>query len=133
MSSQLKAKYPSIELFGSLATWGGTFDDFVPGGMNYHLCDKSCVDLAYRDLIWNKENATMVTRPERFLITPKEPSEIFSTGNAFSTFIKCIVGFDDALVMWEEAIGQMKAAGLEEYIDRQNKIYREELSCMELN
>ena len=127
MSSQLKAKYPSIELFGSLATWGGTFADFVPGDMNYHLCDRNCVNLAYKDLMWNKENASMLTRPERFLITPKEPSEVFSTGKAFSAFIRCIVGSDDALAMWEESVRQMQAAGLEEYIDRQNEIYRKQL------
>ena len=75
-------------------------------------------------LIPGRENTIAVERPVEFQIFPKEPSEEFSTSNALSAFIQCIIGTGDAVQMWEDTLDQMRADGLAEYIERQNEAYR---------
>lgn len=65
------------------------------------------------------------SRPYAFMIYPKEPTEEFSTSNAFKQFISCIIGNDDAVDMWENVLTQMRSDGLDEYIQRQNENFAE--------
>lgn len=117
--TELENKYPSITLFGGLATWGGFDEDFALNEMNYTRYGKHCVILANKDVTWNREHATPVDRPFDFLILPKESSELFSTANAFSNFVKCIIGSEDATKMWQSFIQQLQDQGLDDYIKRQ--------------
>lgn len=119
----LENKYPSIVLFSGLATWGGSDDDFELNEMNFARYGKHCVTLANKDVTWNKEHATLISRPYDFLISPKESSELFSTTNAFSCFIKAIIGSEPALSIWDEEIDELKKQGLDDYIKRQNDSY----------
>ncbi|MBQ8638441.1 MAG: extracellular solute-binding protein [Lachnospiraceae bacterium] len=119
----LEKKYPSITLFGGLATWGGSDTDFELNEMNFARYGKHCVVLGNKDVTWNRANATPVERPYDFLIFPKESSELFSTANAFSEFVKCIIGDGDPETMWKEAIQNLKDQGLDNYIQRQNDAY----------
>ena len=119
----LENKYPSIVLFSGLATWGGSDDDFELNEMNFARYGKHCVTLVNKDVTWNKEHATLVSRPYGFLISPKESSELFSTTNAFSCFIKAIIGSEPALLIWDEKIDELKKQGLDDYIKRQNDSY----------
>lgn len=119
----LENKYPSIVLFSGLATWGGSDDDFELNEMNFARYGKHCVTLANKDVTWNKEHATLISRPYDFLISPKESSELFSTTNAFSCFIKAIIGSEPALSIWDEEIDELKKQGIDDYIKRQNDIY----------
>lgn len=125
LSSYLEDAYPSIALFSGLATWGGSDIDFEINDMNSLRYGEACVALAKKDVDWNRAHNTQVSRPEEFLIFPKEASEEFSTANAFDAFIKCVVGDEDPLAMWDAVIKQFRADGLEEYIDRQNRNYKE--------
>ena len=124
LTEQLKEKYPSLALFPSLVSWGGTDADFDDSEINETLYGRHCVELAAKDLAWNRENTIAVERPVEFQIFPKEPSEEFSTSNALSAFIQCIIGTGDAVQMWEDTLDQMRADGLAEYIERQNEAYR---------
>ncbi len=119
----LEDKYPSVTLFGGLATWGGSDDDFALNDMNYARYGKHSVVLANKDVTWNKKNATLVDRPYDFLIFPKESSELFSTTNAFSCFVKAIIGSEPALTIWDDSINELKEHGLDDYIKRQNDNY----------
>lgn len=119
----LENKYPSITLFSGLATWGGSDADFSLTEMNYTRYGKNCVVLANKEVTWNRSHATQVERPYDFLIVPKESSELFSTANAFSNFVKCIIGDDDPETMWQSFIQDLKDLGLDDYIKRQNDNY----------
>ena len=68
-------------------------------------------------------------RPYQFLLFPKETSDIFSTTNAFNSFVKCIIGEEDAVLMWEKVLDGYKKQGLDEYIQRQNERYFESIEA----
>ncbi len=119
----LENKYPSVTLFGGLATWGGTDDDFALNDMNYARYGRHCVVLANKDVTWNKEHAVLIDRPYDFLISPKESSDLFSTANAFSHFVKAIIGTEPALSIWDDFIDELREQGLDDYIKRQNGSY----------
>ena len=70
-----------------------------------------------------KEHATLTASPYDFLISPKESSELFSTTNVFSCFIKAIIGSEPALSIWDEEIDELKKQGIDDYIKRQNDSY----------
>lgn len=119
----LNSKYPSMTLFAGLATWGGSDQDFELTEMNFIRYGESSVVLASRSVNQAREMATPVSRPERFMIYPKESSERFSTANAFQEFVKVILGEEDPLTMWDQVMAQMRKDGIETYIQRQNDQY----------
>lgn len=121
----LQDKYPSIVLFAGLATWGGSDLDFALNEMNFRRYGKHCVVLGNKDVAWNREYAIPVQRPYNFQIFPKESSDLFSTANALEQFVNCIIGSEDPVQMWKQTIARMKAAGLDNYIKRQNDAFRE--------
>ena len=81
--------------------------------------------LARKSAIWCRDNTTQIDRPYDFLLSPRESTDQFSTSQALDAFIKCIIGDGDALAEWEHALETMREQGLEEYIDRQNALFRE--------
>lgn len=123
----LEKKYPSTFLFSNLASINGSWSDFEKSETNYIRYGKHCVVLANKDVTWNQENTTQLERPYKFLMFPKETSDSFSTTAAINNFVKCIIGKDDAVKMWEDVLENYKAQGLDEYIQRQNERYRESL------
>lgn len=123
----LEKKYPSTFLFSNLASINGSWSDFEKSETNYIRYGKHCVVLANKDVTWNLENTTQLERPYKFLMFPKETSDSFSTTAAINNFVKCIIGKDDAVKMWEDVLENYKAQGLDEYIQRQNERYRESL------
>jgi len=123
LSTVLARKYPSISLFYGIASWGGGWEDFELNEMNYLRFGEICVQLGRKSARWNLENTTQLTRPYAFLMAPKESTEIFSTTNAMDAMIKCIIGTQDPVTMWETYLAEMYDAGLEAYIQRQNDYY----------
>ncbi len=121
----LAGKYPSISLFSGIATWGGGWSDFEVNTMNDLRYGNYNTFLAQKSAIWCRDNTTQVTRPYDFLLSPKEATDQFSTSRAMDAFIQCIIGGGDALARWDHALENMRARGLEEYIDRQNQIFRQ--------
>lgn len=122
LTTVLYRKYPSDVLFsGGIATWGGGWEDFEENGINELRFGAANVRLARKSALWFKDNTTQLQRPYAFLIYPKEPSDLFSTSQAFDYFIKCIIGEGDAAAKWEAYLESLRAKGLEDYIDRQNK------------
>lgn len=122
LTTVLYRKYPSDVLFsGGIATWGGGWEDFQENGINELRFGAANVRLARKSALWFKENTTQLQRPYAFLIYPKEPSDLFSTSQAFDYFIKCIIGEGDAAAKWEAYLESLRAKGLDDYIDRQNK------------
>ncbi len=119
----LENRYPSLPLFSGLATWGGLDADFALNKMNFTRYGKHCVVLGNKDVTWSRANATPVQRPEEFLIFPRESSELFSTTHAFQEFVKCIIGTEDPLEMWNDVITNLQEHGLEDYIKRQNDAF----------
>lgn len=125
LATALMYKYPSFHLFSGIATWGGGWTDFEENELNYLRYGADCVRLARKSALWFAQNTTQLTRPYAFLIFPKEPTDLFSTSQAFDAFIHCIIGNGDPVRMWESAIREMEDKGLEEYIDRQNTNFYE--------
>ena len=123
LTTVLIRKYPSDILFSGIATWGGGWEDFEENGINELRYGGACVRLARQSALWFRENTTQLERPYAFLVYPKEPSDQFSTSQAFENFVNCIIGSGDAAAMWEAYLEEMRAQGLEEYIDRQNRNY----------
>lgn len=121
LTTALARKYPSSILFSGIATWGGSWKDFEVNDMNTLRYGKFATILASESANYCKEHTTQVSRPYAFMSYPKEPTEEFSTSNAFKQFISCIIGNDDAVDMWENVLKQMRSDGLDEYIQRQNE------------
>lgn len=122
----LRNKYPSLELWSNLSIWGWGYDSFEETPENIFLYGKSCLDLAQKALNDCKKNTIQVTRPYDFLIYPKEQSNFSS--EAFNAFIQCIIGENDPLVMWEDALEKLRSQGLDKYVERQNQLYLESIS-----
>lgn len=121
----LNQKYPSLLLFSGIATWGGGWNDFEVNALNDLRFGNYNTILARESAIWCRDNTTQISRPYDFLLSPKESTDQFSTSQALDAFIKCIIGEGDALAEWEKVLEEMRAQGLEEYIDRQNTLFRE--------
>ena len=98
-----------------------SWKDFEVNDMNTLRYGKFATILASESANYCKEHTTQVSRPYAFMSYPKEPTEEFSTSNAFKQFISCIIGNDDAVDMWENVLTQMRSDGLDEYIQRQNE------------
>lgn len=122
LTTVLNRKYPSSVLFSGIATWGGGWEDFEENGMNELRYGGACVRLARKSALWFQENTTQLQRPYAFLIYPKEPSDLFSTSQAFEHFVKCVIGEGDAVTRWDAYLESLRTRGLEQYIDRQNQI-----------
>lgn len=123
LKSTLMEKYPSFYLFSSLATWGGSWSDYEDNAINSIKYSSSCVNLARNTLLWYSENTLQVQRPYEFLMYPKEPTELFSTQQAFNAFINCIIGNKDPVQMWQAYLDNLYEQGFDEYIDSQNNNY----------
>lgn len=123
LKNTLMEKYASYALFSSLAAWGGGggWDDFEENTLNNLLYGSASVKLARKSALWYVGNTTQVSRPYEFLMFPKDPTDVFSTSQAFNTFIKCIIGTDDPVIMWEDYLVQLKKQGFKEYIKHQNE------------
>ncbi len=124
LSQVFETKYPSLALFGSLATWGGSWMDFEPNAMNLLRYGENAMDLAIEDITWNTENTIPVDRPYDFLIMPKEYTDQFSTEQVMDDFISVIIGKEDPIRMWEAVIDGYYKNGLAEYISRQNTAFQ---------
>lgn len=123
LSTVLMEKYPSFTLFSNLATWGGGWADFEENEINYLRYGQFATQLGHKSALWFSDNTTQLTRPYTFLVFPKEPTDRFTTSQAFAAFVNCIIGTEDPIGMWQQALEEMRSQGLEEYIDRQNANY----------
>lgn len=121
VSELLLKKYPSLNLFTSLASWGGSNDDFVSSEQNNKRYGPKIMEMSNGALYWNQENTTMVERPYDFLQMSKEESDIFSTSTMIDEFTKVIIGNEDPVKMWKEVINRWKEDGILTYIDNLNK------------
>lgn len=120
---RLTEKYPSVELWSNLANRGWDSSDFENTPQTRFLYGEDCVTLAKKALDFCRFQTVQVSRPYDFLTFPKEHASYSS--EAFSAFIECILGEEDPLAMWDEAVGGLKKNGLEGYVKRQNELYRE--------
>lgn len=123
LTTVLMEKYPSFTLFSGIATWGGGWEDFEENELNYLRYGEASTKLARKSALWFRDNTTQLTRPYAFLIFPKEPTNQFSTSQAFEAFVNCIIGSGDPVKMWERSLKDMRDDGLDEYIERQNENY----------
>ncbi|MFV0504922.1 MAG: hypothetical protein ACK5LT_13300 [Lachnospirales bacterium] len=131
LSHSLFKKYPSLYLFNSLSTWGGTRDDFRKTEINNLRFGNHAVHLANEDLKWNLKNTIPVKRPFNFILTPKESTEYFTTEAIVDDFTKIIIGKSDPIEMWHKTLDEYYKNGLNEYIERQNQLYLDYLKTQE--
>lgn len=128
LSTALAEKYPSSSLFVNLATWDiCDWNSLEMNEMNFLLYGEHCMKLSNKSALWFRDNTTQLERPYAFLNFPKEATDLFSTNRAFEAFVDCVIGDQDAVAMWKDVLEDMRENGLEEYIDRQNELYREYL------
>ena len=125
LTTTLARKYPSSILFAGIASWGGSWKDFEVNEMTTLRYGEFSTALASKSANYSKDNTTQITRPYAFMSYPKEPTEEFSTSNAFEQFVNCIIGDEDPVEMWEEVLTRMQNDGLDEYIQRQNESFAE--------
>lgn len=123
LTTALARKYPSSILFAGIASWGGTWKDFQVNEMTTLRYGEFPTSLACKSINYSKDNTTQVSRPYAFMSYPKEPTEEFSTSNAFDQFVNCIIGDEDPVQMWEEVLTRMRSDGLDDYIQKQNKSF----------
>lgn len=123
LTEALIDKYPSLVLFGNIATWGGSWEDFEDNTLNRLKYGEECVTLSRKSILWEKENTTQISRPYDFLTFPKESTDLFSTSLALEQFVKCIIGSGNVREQWQAFIDEMNQAGLQDYIDRQNELF----------
>jgi len=119
----LESKYPSMMLFPSLASWGGSRSDFEPNEINYLRYGKYATEIAYQSLLWNEQNTIPVERHFDCLIVPKEHSDIFNTQSVLDDFTRIIIGKGDPVQMWENRLEYYYKEGIEEYIRRHNELF----------
>lgn len=127
LTTVLLEKYPSFTMFSGIATWGGGWEDFEENELNYLRYGETSTRLGRKSALWFRDNTTQLSRPYAFLFFPKEPTNQFSTSQAFESFVNCIIGSGDAVKMWERSMKDMRNQGLEEYIDSQNENYQKQL------
>lgn len=115
----LQKKYHSVELWSNIVYrgWDSSYFSDTPY-MNF-LYGKDCMYLVEKSLKFCRENTVQVSRPYSFLTFPKENASFDST--AFQSFVRCIIGTDPPLKMWEETLEKLRVQGLEEYIHVQNQ------------
>ncbi len=116
--SALMKKYPSWQLWSNLGGHGWHRKDFENTEESRFLYGEASVHLAQKALDFCENNTFPLERPYDFISIPKEDSSFNS--DAFQSFVKCILGTEDPLVMWDAALEQLYDKGLEEYILRQN-------------
>ena len=75
--------------------------------------------LVEKSLKFCNENTVQVSRPYSFLTFPKENASFDST--AFQSFVRCIIGAESPLKMWDATLDKLRIQGLDEYIHVQNQ------------
>lgn len=115
----LQKKYHSIELWSNIVYrgWDSSYFSDTPY-MNF-LYGKDCMYLVEKSLKFCNENTVQVSRPYSFLTFPKENASFDST--AFQSFIRCIIGTEPPLKMWDATLDKLRIQGLDEYIHVQNQ------------
>lgn len=125
LTESLAKKYPSLLLFGSLATWGGTEIDFEVNKMNTLRYGNYIMKLSNEALQWNISHTVQVERPYDFFLMQKENTQLFNTEAVMNDFTRVIIGTGDPVKMWDSIIEGYYKNGLSEYIQRRNKLYEE--------
>lgn len=120
----LEDKYPSLLLFSTLASWGGSWNDFELNDFNYIRYRKNALELSNRSLLWNKKNTVQISRPYHFLLMPKESTELFNAESVFDDLTRIIISKNDPIESWEAQLQFYYDNGLDEYINRQNELYK---------
>lgn len=126
LNSVLLSRYPSLALFASLAEWEDQDWNSADKTDFYTLKYGSTTLAMARDaLFWHQKNTTQVQRPIDFLNTPTLVSDVFTGPSAHEEFILCIIGEENAVDMWNSYVDDLRAQGLNDYIEKQNALYEE--------
>ncbi|HHX62295.1 MAG TPA: hypothetical protein GX707_16520 [Epulopiscium sp.] len=120
----LEDKYPSLILLSTLASWGGSWNDFELSEINYLRYGKNSLELSNGSLLWNKENTLQISRPYHFLLMPKESTELFNAESVLDDLTRIIISKKDPIKSWEAQLQFYYDNGLDEYINRQNELYK---------
>lgn len=118
----LRKKYPSLNLWSNIVSWGWERSDFEAGPESSFLYSDSCIRLAQKALSFCERETLQIQRPYAFLTYPKEHSTFHAS--AFHAFIHSIIGKGDPLKLWRASLEKMKENGLEDYVRRQNQLYQ---------
>lgn len=124
LSLYLRQKYPSLSLFTSLASWGGTRGDFEVNAFNSLQYGEFITRSVHEALSWAEKHTIFVSRPYTFMLMPREQTDIFSTAPQ-DELARAIIGEGDAVELWRESLNRYYEMGLMDYIIRQNQRARE--------
>lgn len=120
LNQTLMKKYPSINLFSSLATWGGTDTDFELSEQNNLRYGETIMEMTHDSLEWNISKTQMVERPYPFLQMNKKYMDTFTTAAIIDEFTKVIIGSNDPVKMWRKVLENWNDQGFSAYIDEIN-------------
>ncbi len=118
---RLVAKYPSVALFKSLASWGGALSDFEISEINSAVYGRELMEMANGALEWNMENARQVERPYDFYDVPYDGGQRFNTNRIIDDLTRVIIGTGDPVAMWREVVAGYYREGLQEEIEQRNQ------------
>ena len=124
-SQALREKYPSLELFSSLASWGGNKNDFAYNDVNVQRYGESVMELSNEELSWNRENTIQIERPFWFYSLLQDGNSSFSTARMLDDLTRVIIGDGDPVEEWRKIVQGYYAEGLQTYINEKNLLAEE--------
>lgn len=124
-SQALREKYPSLELFSSLASWGGNQNDFAFNEVNIQRYGEAVMELSNEELAWNREHTVQIERPFWFYSLLQDGNASFSTARMLDDFTRVIIGEGDPVEAWRKVVQGYYEEGLQDYIDEKNLLARE--------
>lgn len=114
--------YPSVNLFGALASWGGeSMEDLKPNAVNSACYDEDILEMAFQELQWNLANTKPISRPYEIYSLNTVNSK-FSAAYIMDDVTRVILGKEDPVEMWREVVKKYEAEGLKEAIEEVNAI-----------
>lgn len=117
----LNNRYASLSLFESLASWGGTEEDFIPNEQNVLRYGSYAAQLAYDALKWSQEHTLSVERPEEIISMIKPESKIFTPSLISREVTQIIIEDGDPAGLWDNLITRLRRLGLDEYVESVNR------------
>lgn len=113
--------YPSISLFNSLASWGGSYEDFEINDINKANYPEDILKMSYDDINWNLKNTKPMPRPYEIFEISTSAKAQFNSVNIVDDVTRVVIGDEDPVKMWQTVLKEYESKGLNEAIKEVNE------------